>query len=158
MIEWLGYMEHASPDLLGVFAANTGKGGCTIFGEMVGFQGVPWCTTFIFAVHPMREKLGKPCPGVLTLARRMALRGRWRGRRYKPKYGDLVFCRNKPKGRIEHCGIVLGTDGEDVISIDGNTVDPSGTFRPKQGGAVALRTRNKADPVIVGYGAIHERT
>jgi len=152
--EWLGYLEHATPELLGVYTANPGKGGYTIFGELTGMQGMPWCTTFVFAVHPAKERLGKPCPGVVTLARRMILRGRWRKRGYTPRYGDLIFLRNGPSGLIEHCGIVEDADGEYVASIDGNTVDPSGVFRPEQGGAVARRVRRRDDPKIVGYAEI----
>ena len=161
MIEsWIGYLEHANPEKLGIFTANPGKGGWTVFAEMlrecsgVHFQGKPWCTTFIFAVHPDYKKLGEPCLGVRTLARRMIRTGRWRGRGYTPKYGDLIFCRNHWWERIGHCGIVIEANGETVTSIDGNTVDPSGTFEPWQGGAVARRERKRNDKRIVGYAAI----
>ena len=154
MKKWIGYLEHATPELLSEFRANVGKGGCTIFGEMTGLQGLPWCTTFVFAVHPARRKLGKPCPGVVTLARRMILCGRWRKRSYEPKKGDLIFLRNRPSGLIDHCGIVESYNGETVTSIEGNAVDPSGVFRPEQGGAVARRERRRDDFKIVGYAEI----
>lgn len=161
--KWVGYLEHKSPERLGYFTENVGKGYCTIFAAMlwesqrVNLMGLPWCATFVFAVHPARGKLGKPCPGVLTLARRMILRGRWRGRRYRPKRNDIIFCRNREGGGIEHCGIVESCDGISVTSIDGNSVDASGVFSPEQGGAVARRTRKMTDPHIVGYAAISEK-
>lgn len=158
--DWIGYLEHEDPRQLGVFDANVGKGGCTIFAQMVyerwgvNFLGWPWCTTFVFAVHPEAEKLGPPCLGARTLARRMLLTGRWRGRHYVPKPGDLIFCRNHWWERIGHVGIVIEADGETVTSIDGNTVDPSGVFDRLDGGAVARRVRRRDDPKIVGYAEI----
>ena len=157
---WVGYLEHATPKKLGIFTANPGKGGYTIFAQMlrdrygVDFQGKPWCTTFIFAVHPNAGVLGPPCLGVRELARRMLLTGRWRGRHYVPKPGDLIFCRNHWWERIGHCGIVIEADDKTVTSIDGNTVDPSGVFSPLDGGAVAMRVRRRDDWKIAGYAAI----
>lgn len=159
MTEWLGYLEHATPELLGTYTANTGKGGCTIFAQILyerygaNFMGAPWCATFVFAVHERPEALGKPCAGVRTLWRRMRRRGRLRSRAYTPRPGDLVFCYTAP-GRVGHVGIVERVLGGAVVSIDGNTVDPSGAFQPGEGGAVARRVRDKNDPIIAGYAAI----
>lgn len=157
MTEWLGYLEHATPERLLEFTENAGKGGYTIFGELTGLQGLPWCATFVFAVHPNAKRLGRPCSGVVTLARRMILRQRWRKRSYLPKRGDLIFLRNSPSGLIDHCGIVEICDGSTVASIEGNAVDPSGVFRPDQGGAVARRERQRGDPRIVGYANMEAR-
>ena len=161
---WTGYLEHATPELLGVYTANPGKGGCTVFAEILrrreGTQlmGLPWCATFVFAVIDRPDLLGPACAGVVTLYRRMKRKGSWRKRgKYLPKSGDIIFCSNIRTRRPDHCGIVVACDGETVTSIDGNTVDPSGTFAPSQGGAVARRVRKLDDPVIVGYGALgHE--
>lgn len=155
--DWLGYLEHATPELLGVFTANAGKGGCTIFAQMVyersgvNLMGLPWCATFVFAMHENADALGEPCAGVRTLMRRMKRRRLWRGRGYTPEAGDLIFCRTP--GRVGHVGIVERAEGDTVVSVDGNTVDPSGAFPPGEGGAVARRARKKNDPVVAGYAA-----
>lgn len=161
---WLGYLEHLDGRLLGVYRANAGKGGYTVFAAMAGLpQGLPWCATFVHAVcgqafgaGAARKVLGRPHPGTRVLARRMRRRGRWRGRDYVPRAGDIIFLAPAGDGVIGHCGIVEAAEGGAVTSIDGNTVDPSGRFPPGEGGAVARRTRPAGDPVIAGYGAVHD--
>lgn len=164
--KWIGYLEHLTPDLLGVYRANVGKGGYTVFADTVAryyrwrnFQGLPWCATFVHAVFiealgkgDAHNLLGKPHPGTRVLARRMRRRGRYRGRGYIPNRGDLVFLTNGDG--INHVGIVEYADTEYVYSVEGNTTDPDGTFEAKQGGAVALRLRPHGDPAIVGYAAL----
>lgn len=160
LLGWNGYLEHRSPFDLQDFTANTGKGNCTIFAEMVYqrtgkyLQFLPWCVTFIFAVYEHPRRLGKPCAGVSTLRRRMVLRGKWRGIKYRAKRNDLIFCRNLPGGAIDHVGIVLWADDQHVVSIDGNTVDPTGVFEPSDGGAVAIRKRSLSDWHIAGYAKL----
>ena len=85
----------------------------------------------------------------------MKRKGRFRDLSYTPTSGDLIFLQNGD-GRISHCGIVEWSDGQEVASIEGNTVDPSGHFASEQGGAVATRIRKIKDPAIMGYGKIGE--
>ena len=167
--KYIGYLEHQSNDLLGIFTKNVGKGGCTIFAAMIqkhyrfrNFSGLPWCATFAHAVcieavgkKKARELLGKPHPGTRVLARRMRRKGRLMAVDYIPQPGDLIFLHNGD-GRISHCGIVDRLEGDTVISIEGNTVDPSGTFPAEKGGAVAVRTRKKTHPAIVAYGRLED--
>lgn len=162
MIEnWEGYLEHRSEASLDSPRENTGKGGYTIFAEMVrknygaDFQGKSWCVTFLFAVHP--GMIGKPCTGVITLARRMIRHLRWRRKTYRPSRGDLVFLRNSRREVIGHAGIVLSSDETSVTSIEGNAVDPSGVFSPSEGGAVSIRARSRDDFRIVGYASMRGR-
>jgi hypothetical protein len=151
--DFVGYLEHRTPERLHEFTENPGKGGYTIFGAAAGLQGLPWCATFVHAVLNRPDVLGRPHPGCRVLARRMKRKGLWRSKDYTPKPGDLIFLANNGK-RIDHCGIVESCDGSTVTSIEGNAVDPSGVFRPEQGGAVARRTRALTDPRLVGYAAI----
>lgn len=158
--KWVGYLEHKSPERLGYFTENVGKGYCTIFASIlwetqrVNLMGLPWCATFVHAVVARPDLLGRAHPGCRVLERRMRRKGFWRGRDYRPRGGDLIFCANACDGRVDHCGIVESCDGETVTSIDGNSVDPSGVFSPEQGGAVAIRMRALTDPRIVGFAAI----
>ena len=165
--KWIGYLEHRSNDLLGVYSANAGKGGYTIFAEIVrnhyrwrNFSGLPWCAVFVHAVcieaygkDKARALLGKPKAGTIALARRMKRNGWMRAREYIPKANDLIFLHNGD-GEIAHVGIVESVDGDTVVSIEGNTVDPSGHFSEKSGGAVARRKRKQTDKAIVCYAKI----
>lgn len=164
MTEWIGYLEHADNQLLGAYTANIGKGGCTVFAQIVhkatgiNLSGLPWCVTFVYAMfietwglERAEALLGRPQPGSRTLARRLRRKRLWRDRGYIPKAGDLVFCTNDGR-RIQHVGIVLECDGETVTTIDGNTVDDTGHFAAHQGGAVARRSRPLDSPIIMGFG------
>lgn len=163
-VRWIGYLEHNDMRHIGLYRSNAGKGGYTAFAEIVrqkckrNFQGLPWCAVFIhscfvsvYGRKGARRLLGRPHAGTRVLARRMRRKGLWRGKDYTPVAGDIIFLANDGK-RIDHCGIVAESDGETVTSIDGNTVDPSGFFEEKQGGAVALRDRKVTDQRIIGYG------
>lgn len=166
---WIGYFEHASEVAIEVFNANIGKGGCTIFSDFIrriypwrNFMGLPWCTVFVHAVviqsvgkDRAKRILGKPHPGSRVLARRIKRKGRLRGPDYLPQPGDLIFCHNGD-GRISHCGIVEFIDGNEVVSIEGNTIDPAGRFQQHDGGVVARRRRQLADSSIVNYGYVSD--
>lgn len=163
--KWVGYLEHQSEALLGVYDANVGKGGCTVFALIIrrhyrwrNCMGLPWCAAFVHAVgiealgkESARSLLGKPHPGTRVLARRMKRKKRLMGREYRPHPGDLIFLHNGD-GRISHCGIVERVEGDTVVSVEGNTVDPTGTFPKDRGGAVAVRRRRLTDASIVSYG------
>lgn len=165
--KWIGYLEHQTPDLLGVYTANAGKGGCTIFAEIISrhyrwrnFMGLPWCVTFVYAVFietygkaEAKRLLGKPRPGTRALVRHLKRRGKLCGREYAPKVNDLIFLTND-SGDVEHCGIVIDVKDDLVITIEGNTTDPTGTFQNREGGAVAQRVRRIADPSIICYGGV----
>lgn len=156
---WIGYLEHKSPERLWNFTENTGKGGCTIFAEMLlheqnrDLQGLPWCVTFVHAVFNRPDVLGRAHPGCKVLVRRMKRRGLWREGDYRPQENDLIFCSNGANGCVDHVGIVEQADETTVTSIDGNTADPTGVFPPQDGGAVARRIRDRKDPHIVGFAA-----
>lgn len=164
--KYIGYLEHLSNDRLASYKANVGKGGCTIFACIIGrayrwhnFSGVPWCATFVHAVfiealgkEKARKLLGKPHPGSRVLMRRFQRRGRLHGREYTPKAGDIIFLTNSD--RVNHCGIVVCVEDGEIITVEGNTVDPGGVFQKHEGGAVAQRVRPLTDPAIVCYGGV----
>lgn len=160
----MGYLEHADGRLLGVYQANAGSGNHTIFAKKLrertgaDFMGMQWCVTFVFAVYAdalgargMRRALGRPTPSATRLARRMKRRGLWQGRNYLPQRDDLIFLSPYRDGKIGHIGIVVDTKAGYVLSVDGNTVDPTGFFAEDYGGAVDYRARALDDPRIVGY-------
>lgn len=163
---WIGYLEHKDGRSLGMYRANTGKGGYTAFAEIVrqkckrNLQGLPWCAVFVYSCFVSvygqkgaKSLLGRPHASTRSLARSMKRKGLWRGTDYAPVRGDIIFLANDGK-HLDHCGIVAEVDGESVTSIDGNTVDDSGVFAETEGGAVALRERALTDKRIIGYGTI----
>ena len=163
--KYVGYLEHLDSDLLGLFRSNTGKGGCTIFAYLINrayrwrnFSGLPWCATFVHAVFiealgkkKARMLLGKPHPGTRVLYRRFKRRGKLTR---QPNEGDIIFLTN---GSVEvnHCGIVVCVEDDRIITIEGNTTDPTGVFEKHEGGAVAQRVRRITDPAIICYGGIY---
>lgn len=165
--KWVGYLEHQSNESLGIYTANIGKGGCTVFSLIIArcyrwrnFSGLPWCTVFVHAVaieawgkDKARKMLGCPHPGSRVLLRRMKRRGWLRGPEYTPQPGDIIFLHNGG-GIVDHVGVVDRLEGDCVISIEGNTVDPSGHFSEDQGGAVAIRKRQRNDPAILYYASM----
>lgn len=168
--KWIGYLEHQNTDLLGVYTTNVGKGGCTIFAEIIvkyyrwrNFMHMPWCATFIHAVFleavgkdVARKLLGKPHPGTRVMSRRFSRKGMLHTHGYIPSRGDIIFLTNGD-GLISHCGIVERVDEDVVYSIEGNTIDMSknSVFEPEQGGAVVERVRKLNDKSIVAYGEVH---
>ena len=165
--KWVGYLEHQSDELLGVYNANVGKGGYTIFAHTIRkhyprliFYGLSWCVVFVHAVcieaygkEKAKKLLGSPQAGTIQLMRRMKRKGWLKGRDYLPKANDLIFLHNGD-GEVSHVGIVKTVDGDTVISIEGNTTDPSGRLPESRGGAVAIRNRKLNDPAIVVYARI----
>jgi len=158
LTDWIGYCEHKSMDRLHEFDENVGKGGYTVFAQMIwarqhrNMQGLPWCATFVHAVIDRPDVLGKAHPGSRVLMRRMKRRGLWRDKTYTPEPMDLVFCANDRK-RVDHVAIVEWSDGDTVSSIDGNSHDDKGRFAWQDGGVVTRCIRDISDPIIIGYAA-----
>ena len=161
--KYIGYLEHSSEELLGVFNANVGRGGYTIFAYFISkyyrwrnFYGVPWCALFVHSVFieafgkaRAKQLLGKPHPGSRVLYRRLKRKGQITD---IPSEGCIAFLTNGT--RIDHCGIVVCVEDGDVITVEGNTTDPTGIFEEREGGAVAQRVRKLTDPALVCYGKV----
>ena len=82
----------------------------------------------------------------------MKRKGLYRDKKYIPKPWDIIFCANDGR-HIDHCSIVKEVNDNEIISIDGNSLDPSGIFPKGCGGAVSIRHRKFDSPVIIGYAA-----
>lgn len=67
---------------------------------------------------------------------------RWRDNSYYPQKGDIIFFDWDDNGDANHVGIVVETDGDTVVTIEGNTGGENGYL-------VAVRNR---DENILGYG------
>lgn len=121
---------------------------CDWYGEGVG----PWCDMF---VSWCAEQVGASqivgrfayCP---EHADWFKSRGQWHDGTDGAQPGDVVFFASA--GWPCHVGIVRGTDGADLLTVEGNTSRTS----DDNGGAVMLRRRAPGDPWgdwgVLGYG------
>lgn len=126
-------------DLIGVALTQVGytegKNNDTKYGDWMGYPNQPWCAIFISwcaAQADIPRSVLKPT----TIASPRTDRGFnipcYPGTEYTPKRGDLFFTE-----KFEHVGIVLGVDGDLVITIEGNTNDDGSD----EGYGVLVRTR-----------------
>jgi hypothetical protein len=121
---------------------------------------LPWCATFVWVIYARalgvkdtKKIIGRPHASCQGLVKAFKRRKRLKDNTYIPSIGDVVFFINEKK-KIFHCGIVIELYNDEIICIDGNTVDPEGHFMPEEGGAVAERRRKLNDERIYGYGII----
>lgn len=119
------------------------------------WQGEPWCDRF---VSWCGWKAGAAdivgvfdyCPYHVNWFKQ---RGQWKSRTTKPKPGWIVFFGNNSSGEACHVGLVTGTSGAYVYTIEGNTSSDNNA----NGGRVEARTRTVgtygSSWYILGYGA-----
>ena len=74
-------------------------------------------------------------------------RGQWESVSLYPQAGDIVYFDFDGDGITEHVGIVQFAEGDNIITVEGNT-DGTGSTT---GNAVAQKVRNKS--AVLGYGA-----
>lgn len=68
---------------------------------------------------------------------------RWRDRNYVPRNGDLIYFDYNYNGVPDHTGIVEGSDGSTVTTIEGNTGYPTGVYK---------KSYKVGSNKIIGYG------
>ncbi|MBQ7741036.1 MAG: CHAP domain-containing protein [Eubacterium sp.] len=100
------------------------------YGEWYGWQGA-WCTTFaIWCFNEAGEQMGvklygKICPlggNCNSMIAWFRNKGRYHPRTsgYTPQKGDFVFFDWSGNGSAQHVGIVRGTQGKNVLTVEGN--------------------------------------
>ena len=128
------------------------------YGEWYGWQGA-WCTTFaIWVYYKAGNSLGitlygKACPNggnCNSMISWYQNKGRYytRSSGYTPQKGDFVFFDWNNSGSSDHVGIVTGTSGSTIYTVEGNC---SGKVKSKS------YTKNGSKPYgnissIMGYG------
>lgn len=130
-------------DLVGVAMTQVGytegPDNDTKYGDWLGFPNLPWCASFISWCAYQAEI----SPAILQRTA-LANPGKnpgfgipcYHGSEYTPKRGDLFF-----KEDFSHVGIVYGTEGDEVLTIEANTNDDGSD----EGYAVMLRRRKIAE-------------
>ena len=120
--------------------SNKVKYNTAYYGREVSGNGYPWCCTFVWWLFQQAGASGlffgggktAYCPTLLTYHKKQMV---WED--YRP--GDVIFFNFSGKASAAHVGICEEWDGENIITIDGNT----GSGNEANGGAVLRRTRNK---------------
>ena len=128
-------------------------------GMPVGGEGAPWCATFLSwcaaqagiprdVIKPsVRASLGIDAfdidfySGSDTLNRTADDNEHFKGYNYTPQRGDLFFTR-----KWTHVGIVVGVNGDTVITVEGNTNDDGSD----NGYGVYLHTDRKIEELYFG--------
>lgn len=115
-----------SPELAELIKGEVGNIGGAKYWGWYGFTShIEWCAAFVSWTY---AEMGKSGPYFLSCnsegkAYFMA-RGRWAWRGYEDiAPGDSIFFDWDGDGSADHVGLVLGTDGENVYTIEGNRDD-----------------------------------
>jgi hypothetical protein len=136
----------------------TGTSTYSKYGDWYGYQG-SWCTTFVFwcfnkAGNNNDVKLygsivpsGGNCNSMISW---FSNKGSYyqRSSGYTPKAGDLVFFDWSGNGSSQHVGIVTGTSGSTVYTVEGNC---SGQVKSRTYTSSGSKPYNNIS-AIMGYG------
>lgn len=119
--------------------------GYSIFGAFYNDPNGEWCAYFdryCFKEAGLSDLIPQTgyCPTAVTWWKN---RGRWKNRGYVPKNGDVIYFDYNYNGVPDHTGIVEGSDGKTVTTIEGNTSSPP---------QVKKKYYNVNDGGIFGYG------
>lgn len=114
-----------APELMELAKAQVGNIGGRKYWEWYGFsEHIEWCAAFVSWMYYMAGKKGPYFTGCYSGAEWFMARGQWGGRDYADiAPGDAIFFDWNLDGSADHVGLVLGTDGENVYTIEGNRDD-----------------------------------
>lgn len=137
----------------------TGSSTYSKYGDWYGYQG-SWCTTFVFwcfnkagannavTLYGNIIPNGGNCNSMISW---FSNKGRYHTRSsgYTPKPGDLVFFDWSGNGSSQHVGIVTGTSGSTVYTVEGNC---SGQVKSREYTSSGSKPYNNIS-AIMGYGS-----
>ena len=124
--------------------SNKVKYNTDYYGKPIGGSAYPWCCVFVWWIfNQFNPLLVKKTASSSDLARWFKQNNQWFT---APMVGDVVFFNWGRKDVLaEHVGIVVGIEGNKIITVEGNTA----IGNEDNGGKVMKRTRVGN---IVGYG------
>lgn len=117
-----------NPELVNLAKKQVGNVGGYPYWSWYGFNGrVEWCACFVSWCY---NKAGKSEPRFAGCQSQgvpwFTSRGQWGARGYKNiAPGDAIFFDWDGDGGADHVGIVIGTDGSRVYTVEGNSVMPA---------------------------------
>jgi peptidoglycan hydrolase-like protein with peptidoglycan-binding domain len=124
----------------------------TLFGKWHGLDGNPWCAMFVSYVYhesgvtELRKVDPTNLPGFAYCPNGVKYFRQQNRFNKTPRIGSLVFFDWGNDGISDHVGIVVDIQGENIITIEGNT----SAGNQSNGGEVQKRTRKMRD--IQGFG------
>lgn len=136
-----------NPELVSLAKKQVGNVGGYPYWSWYGFNGrVEWCACFVSWCY---HKAGKSEPRFAGCQSQgvpwFTSRGQWGARGYKNiAPGDAIFFDWDGDGGADHVGIVIGTDGNRVYTVEGNSGD-----------ACKIKSYDLNSGYIKGYGLMN---
>lgn len=136
-----------NPELVNLAKKQVGNVGGYPYWSWYGFNGrVEWCACFVSWCY---NKAGKSEPRFAGCQSQgvpwFTSRGQWGARGYKNiAPGDAIFFDWDGDGGADHVGIVIGTDGSRVYTVEGNSGD-----------ACKIKSYDLNSGYIKGYGLMN---
>ncbi|SFE52953.1 CHAP domain-containing protein [Peptostreptococcaceae bacterium pGA-8] len=136
-----------NPELVNLAKKQVGNVGGYPYWSWYGFKGrVEWCACFVSWCY---NKAGKSEPRFAACQTQgvpwFTSRGQWGARGYKNiAPGDSIFFDWDGDGGADHVGIVIGTDGSRVYTVEGNSGD-----------ACKIKSYDLNSGYIKGYGLMN---
>ena len=136
-----------NPELVNLAKKQVGNVGGYPYWSWYGFKGrVEWCACFVSWCY---NKAGKSEPRFAGCQSQgvpwFTSRGQWGARGYKNiAPGDAIFFDWDGDGGADHVGIVIGTDGSRVYTVEGNSGD-----------ACKIKSYDLNSGYIKGYGLMN---
>jgi hypothetical protein len=136
-----------NPELVSLAKKQVGNVGGYPYWSWYGFNGrVEWCACFVSWCY---NKAGKNEPRFAGCQSQgvpwFTSRGQWGARGYKNiAPGDAIFFDWDGDGGADHVGIVIGTDGSRVYTVEGNS-----------GNACKIKSYDLNSGYIKGYGLMN---
>jgi len=136
-----------NPAVIEIAKSQVGNVGGQPYWSWYGFDNrVAWCACFVSWCY---NRVGMSEPRFAACASQgipwFQTHGQWGGRNYPDiAPGDAIFFDWEGDGRADHVGLVVGTDGERVYTVEGNSGD-----------ACKIKSYPIGSNLIYGYGLMN---
>lgn len=146
-VHFVNGTRRGNPELVNLAKKQVGNVGGYPYWSWYGFNGrVEWCACFVSWCY---NKAGKSEPRFAGCQSQgvpwFTSRGQWGARGYKNiAPGDAIFFDWDGDGGADHVGIVIGTDGSRVYTVEGNSGD-----------ACKIKSYDLNSGYIKGYGLMN---
>lgn len=146
-VEFVDGTRPGNPAVVEIAKSQVGNVGGQPYWSWYGFESrVEWCACFVSWCY---NRMGESEPRFAACTSQgmpwFQSRGQWGGRDYTDiAPGDAIFFDWDNSGDADHVGIVIGTDGTNVYTVEGNSGD-----------ACKIRSYPLWGSVIHGYGLMN---
>ncbi len=142
----------ANQDVINLALSQVGQKGGHPYWSYYGFKNrVEWCACFVHWCMRHTSSASGSYPTTSnnaycqTIANHFMASGQWGNRSYTNLVaGDAIFFDWEGDGHTDHIGLVVGTDGTSVYTVEGNSGD-----------AVKVKSYPIGSRVIYGYGLMN---